>query len=50
MVLHHDFGRLEAPAELHLDVKGFRARTRRLEAYWNGSVFVGQDIPVPDSE
>ena len=50
IVLHHDFGRLEAPAELHLDVKGFRARTRRLEAYWNGSVFVGQDIPVPGSE
>jgi hypothetical protein len=48
--LHYDFARMPLPEELHFDVKGFRARTRRLEAYWNGSVFVGQDIPVPGSE
>ncbi len=26
------------PAELHLDVRGWR--TKRIEAYWNGCVFV----------
>ena len=46
--VHHDFGRNEPPDELHLDVKGWRARTRRLEAYWNGSVFVGDDVPAPE--
>jgi hypothetical protein len=50
IVLHHDFGHMDPPAELHLDVKGLRAKNRRLEAYWNGSVFVGEDIPVPGSE
>lgn len=49
VVVHADFGRLEPPAELHLDLKGWRARTRRIEAYWNGSVFVGEDIPPPGS-
>lgn len=48
----HDFRRIEAdgielwfssgsltdPAELHLDVKG--RRRKRVEAYWNGCVFV----------
>jgi hypothetical protein len=45
--LHYDFGRLDEPEEVHLDVKGWRKRTRRLEAYWNGSVFAGPDIPAP---
>lgn len=47
IVLHHDFGRMDPPQELHLDVKGWRAGTRRLEAYWNGSIFVGEDVPPP---
>jgi hypothetical protein len=47
--VHYDFARMPPPEELHFDVKGFRAKTRRLEAYWNGSVFVGDDIPVPGS-
>ena len=38
--VHHDFGKLDAPDELHFDVKGLRNKTRRLEAYWNGCVFV----------
>jgi hypothetical protein len=45
--LHHDWGRLDAPDELHLDVKGWRKGTRRLEAYWNGCVFAGPDVPAP---
>jgi hypothetical protein len=45
--VHHDFGRLELPDELHLDVKGWRKGTRRLEAYWNGCVFAGPDVPAP---
>ena len=47
--VHYDFGRLEPPDELHLDVKGWRRGTRRLEAYWNGSVFAGPDVPPPVS-
>ena len=47
--MHYDFARMPPPEELHFDVKGLRAKTRRLEAYWNGSVFVGEDIPVPGS-
>jgi hypothetical protein len=47
IVIHYDFGRMEPPAELHLDRKGWRKGTHRLEAYWNGSVFVGDDIPAP---
>jgi hypothetical protein len=45
--VHHDFGRLDPPDELHFDVKGWRKHSRRLEAYWNGSIFVGEDIPSP---
>ena len=45
--VHHDFGRLDAPDELHFDVKGIRNKTKRLEAYWNGCVFVGPDVPAP---
>jgi hypothetical protein len=33
-----DLGRRGAPDELHLDVGGWRHR--RVEAYWNGCVFV----------
>ncbi len=45
--LHCDFGRLEPPDELHFDVKGWRRGSQRLEAYWNGCIFVGEDIESP---
>ncbi len=45
--LHYDFGNQDPPEELLLDVKGWRKGTRRLEAYWNGCVFVGPDIAAP---
>jgi hypothetical protein len=45
--VHYDFGRLELPDEVHFDVKGVRRKTKRLEAYWNGCVFVGDDVPPP---
>jgi len=48
--LHYDFGRMELPDELHFDRKGWRRGTHRIEAYWNGCVFVGDDIPVPGRE
>jgi hypothetical protein len=47
ITVHYDFGRMEPPDELHLDRKGWRKGTHRLEAYWNGTVFVGDDIPAP---
>jgi len=46
-VVHYDWGRMDPPEELHFDVKGWRDRTRRLEAYWNGCVFAGDDVPPP---
>jgi hypothetical protein len=45
--IHYDWGRLDPPEELHFDVKGWRKRTRRLEAFWNGCVFAGDDVPPP---
>jgi hypothetical protein len=45
--LHHDFGNQAPPEEIHFDVKGWRKGTHRLEAYWNGCVFVGPDVPAP---
>jgi hypothetical protein len=50
LTVHYDFGRVTPPAELHLDLKGLRAKTRRIEAYWNGSVFVGEDVPAPSPD
>lgn len=47
--VHYDFGRLSPPEELHLDLKGWRKATRRLEAYWNGLVFVDEGVPPPIS-
>jgi hypothetical protein len=47
IVVHYDLGRMEPPEELHFDVKGWRRGTQRLEAYWNGSIFAGGDIPPP---
>jgi hypothetical protein len=43
--VHFDHGRMGPPEELHVDVKGWR--TKRVEAYWNGCVFVGDDVPPP---
>ena len=45
--VHHDFGRLDPPEELHFDVKGWTKGRQRLESYWNGVIFVGEDIPAP---
>ena len=47
IAIHYDFGRMDPPDELHLDRKGWRKGTHRLEAYWNGSVFVDDDVPPP---
>jgi hypothetical protein len=47
ITLHYDFGNLDPPAELHLDRKGWRPGSHRLEAYWNGSIFVDPDLPPP---
>ena len=47
LAIHYDFGRMDPPEELQFDLKGWRKGTRRLEAYWNGSVFVGEDVPAP---
>ena len=44
--IHYDFGRVPMPDELHLDRKGWRRASHRLEAYWNGSVFV-EDTTLP---
>jgi hypothetical protein len=43
--LHFDPGRLDLPDELHIDLKGWR--NKRVEAYWNGCVFAGEDVPSP---
>ena len=48
VVVHYDFGNLDPPEELHFDRKGWRRGTHRLEAYWNGSVFAGSDVPPPE--
>ena len=48
--VHYAFARLDPPEELHFDVKGIRNKTKRLEAYWNGCVFVGPDVPAPAAE
>ena len=44
-----DHGRLDPPQELHLEVKGF-GRKKRVEAYWNGAIFVGEDVPPPSHD
>lgn len=47
ITVHYDFGRMGEPEELHLDRKGIRKRTRRIEAFWNGCIFVDADLPLP---
>jgi hypothetical protein len=39
-----DHGWMEPPEELHLDLRGWR--TKRVEAYWNGCVFAGEDVTL----
>ena len=43
--VHYDWGRLDPPDELLLELKGLV--NKRLEAYWDGCVFVDQATPVP---
>jgi hypothetical protein len=43
--VHFEYGRLGPPEELHLELK--RWPKRHVEAYWNGAVFAGDDIPPP---
>ena len=45
ITVYYDFGRMPEPGELHLDRKGLRRRTHRIQAFWNGSVFVDAEIP-----
>ena len=45
--VHYAFARMEPPEELHFDVKGIRDKSKRLEAYWNGSIFAGEDVELP---
>ena len=44
--VHLEWGRFGEPDELHLEAK--RWPRRRVDAYWNGAVFAGEDIPPPD--
>jgi hypothetical protein len=44
--VHLEWGRFGPPDELHLEAK--RWPRRRVDAYWNGAVFAGEDIPPPD--
>jgi hypothetical protein len=41
-------GSFQPPAELHLEMKG--RKRDHIKAYWNGCVFVGDDIPPPEDE
>ena len=38
-----DFGKFDPPTELHLELKRFPKR--RVEAYWDGKIFVDADLP-----
>jgi hypothetical protein len=38
--VHLDHGRLDPPDELHLELRGWAHK--RIEAYWNGCVFVDE--------
>ena len=46
--IHYDWGRLDPPEELHLDLRGLK--NKRVEAYWNGCIFAGEDIDPPGRE
>lgn len=38
-----DHGKFDAPAELHLELKRFPRR--RIDAFWDGKIFVDADLP-----
>jgi len=43
--LHYDWGRLDPPEELLIELRGWL--NKRVEAYWNGCVFVDNAARVP---
>jgi len=49
ITVHYDFGRKGEPEELHLERKGLRKGTHRIEAFWNGSIFVDAGLPLGQS-
>ena len=49
IAVHYDFGRKGEPDELHLERKGLQKGTHRIEAFWNGSLFVDARSPDVDS-
>jgi hypothetical protein len=38
-------GQMALPEQLDLEVKGLGKK--RIEAYWNGAIFAGEDVPPP---
>ena len=38
-------GQMALPEQLDLEVKGWGKK--RVEAYWNGAIFAGEDVPPP---
>ena len=45
-VLHYDFGRVDMPDEVKVELRGWV--NKRVEAFWNGCVFVDEPPPLPD--
>jgi hypothetical protein len=45
-VLHYDFGRMDMPEEVQVELRGWV--NKRVEAFWNGCVFVDDVPPLPD--
>lgn len=41
--LRYDWGRMDAPDEIHIELRGWA--NKRIEAFWNGCVFVMDDHP-----
>lgn len=41
--LHYEWGKLDAPEEIHVELRGWM--NKRIEAFWNGCVFVIDDRP-----
>jgi hypothetical protein len=47
-VLHYDFGRMDMPDNIQVELKGWL--NKRIEAFWNGCVFVDDPPPLPDQD
>jgi hypothetical protein len=45
-VLHYDFGRMDLPDSIQVEMRGWL--NKRIEAFWNGSIFVDDPPPMPD--